>query len=197
MIRVHQILTRRRSLSDFLGEITLRSSTVLIGGGVGNRTVVIGSTRDGRTNVSGTSYQDHRRLPAAYQYHRSCGGGEVAGLQLQDKRLTLGHFLRAQSFEGPNSSRAPTTWTTRTTKMEAKLGAGRGGMAARPDALARSPSSPTGDARTTRSIECYERDAACEVETGLDVTESRMADGAIALVRGVQGQKLDERCGCS
>ena len=100
MIRVHQIPTRLRSLSDFLGEITLRSSTVLIGGGVGNRTVVIGSTRGGRTNVSGTSYQDHRRLQVTYQYHRSCGGGEVAGLQLQDKRLTPSHFLRAQSLEG-------------------------------------------------------------------------------------------------
>jgi hypothetical protein len=41
MIRVHQITTRLRSLSDFLGKITLRSSTFLIGGGVGNRTVVI------------------------------------------------------------------------------------------------------------------------------------------------------------
>ena len=85
MIRVHQIPTHLRSLSDFLGEITLRSSTLLIGGGVGNRTVVIGSTRAGRTNVSGTSYQDHRRLQVAYQYHRSCGG---ARLQVCNSRIS-------------------------------------------------------------------------------------------------------------
>jgi hypothetical protein len=192
MIRVHQIPTHLRSPSDCLGEITLRSSTLLIGDGVSNRTVVIGSTPSPRTNVSGTSYQDHRRLQVAYQYHRSYG--EVAGLQLRDKRLTPTHFLRAQLLEGkPNSSPnkpqrvGPLNHGRRlTTTMDGGediVGAGRRYAAG---CLRRSPSSPTSAARTTRS----ERD-----ERGAGVRWKRAWTSQIW--PSVRSRWQGVRCGCS
>ena len=70
----------------FYGRLRLGVALLLIGGGVGNRPVVIGSTRGGRTNISGTS--DQGSSMAAGDVPISSVVGVAAKLQICNSRIS-------------------------------------------------------------------------------------------------------------